>query len=649
MDVKQYFYIAQKWAWLVILGVIVGTAGGYYLSSRETPVYSASTQMLFNRPASTVANDISYLSNQQLAQTYILLLKTQPVIQAASEKLGYPVSAGQFTAEIVRDTQLISLEVLDSDPVHAADIANILVKVLIEQNDRLQSNQFSTSEDSLRLQLSQVEEQIASLQTEIAQVSQESYASQKTTIESQIKQLEASILDVQKEITLIEPQDTNPLLPGIQPEPSPEQTAMLQEKELRLDQLQSSLKFYQEMYLNLVGAGETPSSSAVDTSRLDQMNNTLALYQQIYANLLASYEDVRLARLRTTPNVVQVEMAVPASGPISPRPLNSAIIGGLIGLLATAGLAVLVEFLDDTIKTPDDAARMFDQPVIGYIPQMKVKKEERHTVFVNEQPRSPVAEAFRTLRTNLAFSSVDKPIRTLLVTSASPSEGKTTMAVNLAAVMAQSGKRVLLVDADLRRPQIHKYFNIPNRVGLSDYFVHDKTVQSIMRKPTDAPLLVVTSGSLPPNPSELLTSEKMVKFLTEAQEHVDYIVLDSPPFLVSDASILSARVDAVLLIVRPGKTHGDSIKVILEQTRRVGAKVAGIVFNSIPRSRGYYYGGYRHYNNYYYPRYKGYDSYYTSESPVQERKNGKSNGKTSSHGPVERRSDTESNTGTSVN
>jgi len=321
----------------------------------------------------------------------------------------------------------------------------------------------------------------------------------------------------------------------------------------------------------------------------------------------------------------------------------------LIGLMATAGLAVLIEFLDDTIKTPDDAGRMFDQPVIGYIPQMKVKKEERHTVFVNEQPRSPVAEAFRTLRTNLAFSSVDKPIRTLLVTSASPSEGKTTMAVNLAAVIAQSGKRVLLVDADLRRPQIHKYFNIPNRVGLSDYFVHEKTVQSIMRKPTDSPLLVVTSGSLPPNPSELLTSEKMVKFLTEAQEHVDYIILDSPPFLVSDASILSARVDAVLLIVRPGKTHGDSIKVILEQTRRVGAKVAGLVFNSIPRSRGYYYGGYRHYNSYYYPRYKGYDSYYTSDSPVQERKNGKSNGKTSAHGPVERRSDTESNTGTSVN
>lgn len=649
MDLRQYFYIAQKWAWLVILGVIIGTGGAYYLASRETPVYSASTQMLFNRPASTVANDISYLSNQQLAQTYILLLKTQPVIQAASEKLGYPVSAGQFSAQIVRDTQLISLDVTDNDPVHAADIANILVKVLIEQNDRLQSNQFTTSEDSLRMQLSQVEEQIANLQNEISQVSQESYASQKSSIEDQIKQLEASILEVQKEITLVEPRDTNPLLPGIQPEPSPEQTAMLQEKQLRLEQLQSSLKFYQEMYLNLVGSGERPSTASADMSRLDQMNNTLALYQQIYANLLASYEDVRLARLRTTPNVVQVEMAVPATSPISPRPLNSALIGGLIGLMATAGLAVLIEFLDDTIKTPDDAARMFDQPVIGYIPQMKIKKGERHTVFVNEQPRSPVAEAFRTLRTNLEFSSVDKPIRTLLVTSASPSEGKTTMAVNLASVIAQSGKRVLLVDADLRRPQVHKFFNIPNRVGLSDYFVHQKTVQGIMRKPTEAPLLVITSGSLPPNPSELLTSEKMVKFLAEAQEHVDYVILDSPPFLVSDASILSARVDGVILILRPGKTHGDSIKVILEQTKRVGAKVVGLVFNSIPRSRGYYYGGYRHYNNYYYPRYKGYDSYYTNDSPAYERKNGKSNGKSSAHGPVERRSDTESNTGNSVN
>ncbi len=645
MDVKRSLYILQKWIWLVILGAIAGAGIAYYLAAQQTPSYSSSTKLLFNRPSYTSVNDYSYLTNQQLAETYILLLNTKPVIDSASELLGYPVSSGQFTAEIVRDTQLIRLSVYDSDPVHAADIANVLVKVLIDQNERMQSTQYATSEDNLKLQLQQVENQIATLQTQIAQASKESYNTQKTAIETQIKQLEDSILQVKKEINIIQPPDIDPITPGIQPTLNAEQTALLQEKQLRLDQLESSLKFYQQIYLNLVGGANQNQVGVVslDGSSLGQMNNTLALYQQIYSNLLASYEEVRLARLRTTTNVVQVEAALPSYAPISPRPMNNAMTGGMIGIALAAGLVLLIEFLDDTIKTPDDASRLFDQPVIGYIPQMKVIKGEAKNAFVLDQPRSPVAEAFRSLRTNLEFTSVDQPLRTVLVTSANPSEGKTTVAINLAAAIAQSGKSVLLVDADLRRPQVHKYFNLTNRVGLSDYFAHQKPVQSIIRKMENSPLMLITSGSLPPNPSELLTSEKMVRFLKEAQEFADIVLLDSPPFLVSDASILSARVDGVILVIRPGKTHTDSIKVMLEQTSRVGARVLGMVFNRIPRTRGYYYGGYRHYKGYYYPGYQAYNSYYAHDADAPKSKNGKSNGKTPAGGKIGWLSDRESN------
>lgn len=648
MEIKRYLYLLQRWLWLVILGMLAGAGIGYYLSSRETPVYSSSTQILFNRPASTMLNDVSYLTNQQLAETYLLLLKTKPVLDAASEQLGYTVSNGQFEAEIVRDSQLIRLEVFDSDPVHAADTANILVKVMIEQNERLQSSQYTTSEDSLKLQLKQVEDQIATLQVEIAQVSEKTYQAQKSAIETQIKDLEASILAVQREINVIRPTTASGRTTTTDEIVlSPEQAALLQEKELRLDQLQSSLSFYQTTYLNLVGSGSVGRFTDEESNRVDQMSNTLALYQQIYANLLASYEDVRLSRLQTTPNIVQVEIAVPNSSPISPRPLNNALTGGVIGLMLAAGIVVLVEMLDDTIKSPEDANRLFDQVVIGYIPKMGIKRGEQYGIFVNDEPRSPVAEAFRAVRTNLEFSGVDKPLQTLLVTSASPSEGKTTVAINLASVLAQSGKRVLLVDADLRRPQLHKYFSLPNRVGLSDYFVHQKSAQSIMRKPTEASLMVITSGSLPPNPSELLTSEKMVKFLNEAKQLVDIVILDSPPFLVSDASILSARVDGVVLVILPGKTHIDSIKVMLEQTSRVGARVLGLIFNRIPSSRGYYYGGYRHYKGYYYHGYHGYNSYYLNETPSNGRKNGKSKSSMQPHksSPNPRARDSESGSG----
>jgi len=172
-----------------------------------------------------------------------------------------------------------------------------------------------------------------------------------------------------------------------------------------------------------------------------------------------------------------------------------------------------------------------------------------------------------------------------------------------------------------------------------------------MRKPTEAPLMVITSGSLPPNPSELLTSDRMVRFLNEAKELVDIIILDSPPFLVSDASILYARVDGVILVILPGKTHTDSIKVMLEQTGRVGERVLGLVFNRIPRSRGYYYGGYRHYKGYYYHGYHGHNSYYLNETPKTQRKNGKAKGNASlgNFAPSPRQTDSESGLGPNDN
>lgn len=613
MDLKQYFYILQRWAWLIIIGMILGAAGGYIASSYQIPVFQASTKLLFSRPADDQINNYMYLTDQQIAQTYMQLLNTQPVLDAASKLLGYSVDSGQVDSDTVRDTQLIMVTVEDSDPVHAADIANTLINVLIEQSEKLQSSRFASSESSLKAQLTQVEGQIAELQSEIAMISEESYSTQKNQIEAQIKKLEDDILKVQQEINIINPPRQMDMygryLPG--PTLSVEETSLLQEKQLRLEQLQSSLEFYQQIYLNLVGTGKNPVVTSDSATRLDQMNNTLALYQQIYSNLLSSYEEVRLSRMRTTPNIVQVEMAVPPDSPIRPRPFNNAGLGGLVGLMLAAGIVLLVEYLDDTLKSSEEVTRLFQLPVIGYVAEMNLEGKDKDTIYVSSQPRSPVSESFRTLRTNIEFSSVDKPPKTILVTSANPSEGKTTTAVNLAVALAQGGKKVTLIDADLRRPHVHKYFNLSNRMGLSDVFLHNRTYQAVARPWKDnGQLMIVTSGSLPPNPAELLTSDRMMQFINAAIEQSDIVVLDSPPFLVSDASVLAARVDGVILVVQPGHTHTDAIKVMIDQLQRVGAKTLGLVFNRIPKNRSYYYGGYRHYKGYYYSGSKSYDQYY---------------------------------------
>jgi capsular exopolysaccharide synthesis family protein len=283
-------------------------------------------------------------------------------------------------------------------------------------------------------------------------------------------------------------------------------------------------------------------------------------------------------------------------------------LAAAVGLMLAAGIVFLVEYLDDTLKTPEDVERSLGIPVLGFVAEMQYKDKSAEEVYVSRQPRSPVSEAFRSLRTNLEFASVQKPIQTFLVTSPGPSEGKTTVAVNLAAIFALSGKRVALIDADMRRPCVHRLLGLPNRDGLSSLFRSQESTQHVSRTKLDIPhLSVITSGSLPPNPAELLGSDRMGQILDELRHLVDVIVIDTPPSLVADAQILSGKVDGVLLVIQPGTTHAEAARASLELFKRAGARVIGTVLNRIPRNRDYYYGGYK-----YYSPYNNSKGYYTS-------------------------------------
>jgi capsular exopolysaccharide synthesis family protein len=261
--------------------------------------------------------------------------------------------------------------------------------------------------------------------------------------------------------------------------------------------------------------------------------------------------------------------------------------------------------LDDSVKTAEQVTQTLGLPVIGYIAEIEHGVDK---VYVSDNPRSPVAEAFRTLRTNLEFAGVDQPLKTLLVVSVHPGEGKSTVASNLAITLAQGGKRILLMDADLRRPQIHHVFDLTNRTGLSDLFRDSTSLADVTRIWKDSILGIVTSGSIPPNPADLLASKKMETILSAAQQTADLVIVDAPPFLVADASILASRVDGILLVIRPGKTPMDTALSTLEQIKRSGGRIVGVVMNRIPRNRPYYYGGYRHYSTYYKGGYAYYDT-----------------------------------------
>lgn len=591
MDVKQIFETIKHWLWLIVLGCIIGGGIGYYISSRQTPIYQAQARFVILPAAQTTYDYYSYLNSQQLIGTYAQLLTTEDLLYQASNTLGFPVRKGQATASQVGDTKFVVLTVKDPDPFKAAVIANSLVEILIDQNEKLQSVQFEAAEKNLQNRVSQAEDQIRVLESQITQLSSE-------VLQDQISKVQQQMADVQSQINNLNADIAN-IDPYSESQADKDQLAAYQAK---LNEIQPILSLYQDIYTQLVVLGQTPNSAEMTPTDLDRLKTTLNLYQQIYITSINNLETLKLAKAQNTPTVMQVETAVKPTVPISPKPLQNTLLGAAIGLLTTAAITFLIEFLDDTLKTPDDIKNVLKVPTIGFIGELKHnprKGEEALGTFVARNPRSPVAEAFRSLRTNLEYSSIDEPLKTILITSSGESEGKSTVAANLAIVEAQSGKNVVIIDADMRRPKLHAQFNKPNRIGLSDVVTGKMKIEDVVKSFEQVDnLSIITCGTVPPNPAELLGSEKMTKVIQELESMFDFVVIDSPPMVVSDAQILSSKVDGIVFVVIPGQTRALTASLPLEELRRIDARVLGVVANRIPKNRDYYYGGYNYYSPY---------------------------------------------------
>jgi len=338
------------------------------------------------------------------------------------------------------------------------------------------------------------------------------------------------------------------------------------------------------------------ATSADEKERLDAK---LTQYRSIYANLLLSYEQIRLAEAQSVSSVVQVETATPNENPVSPKTFLNTILAAIAGFLLAVIVIVAREALDDTIKTPRDIIHKFHLPVLGVINRHPTN--EKMPISLSE-PRSPTAEAYRALRTNVNYTSVDHPLKKILITSAEPGEGKSTTISNLAVVMAQNGSRVIIADCDMRHPRLNAYFNLPNRIGMSTLFSHQEVVRSVCQPTNLAGLSVITTGPLPPNPSELMGSKTMQTILDLMGQTADIILIDTPPVLaVTDAAALAPSLDGVILVAQPGKTRMTAFRQTLEQLAQVNARILGVVLNNVVtrgKSYGYHYKEYRNYTAY---------------------------------------------------
>ena len=348
---------------------------------------------------------------------------------------------------------------------------------------------------------------------------------------------------------------------------------------------------------------------SISEKGLGELNQRIETNKQSYQTYLQRLNEYRVTQSDRSDNVTQVEEARTPRAPIGPARGRNIIIALMLSLGVGVGLAFLLDYLDDTLKSVEDVDRHLQLATLALIP---APREARRFLSRNAPPpepgentalaliqdvRSPVAEAYRHLRTSLLLSSAGQPPKTVLVTSSQPSEGKTTTAVNIAMMLAQTGAEVLILDCDLRRPRIHAHFGLPNTRGVTNYLSGEANVSELVQASDRVQnLKVITSGPVPPNAAELLGSDEMRKLLYVLAENFTHIIIDSPPAIsFTDASILSTMVDGVMLVVHGGRSSRAVVRRAKQQLQDVGAHIFGIVLNNVKlESNDYYY-----YNSYY--------------------------------------------------
>jgi len=536
LELAQYLRLFRKWGWLIALSAFVAAGVAFIVNVRQPPVYRAQTTLSIGRFIDAPNPDSSQIrTGIDLAQTYAQLATTYDVMQGTVDALQLPISADALRSRI--GTSILN--------------GTSLLVITVSYNDPILVADVA---NTLAQQL------ITNSPTNLTSEQQ----NQLTFLNSQIQDL----------------------------------TTQIQDSRSQLDTVN----------LELNSATTDSARERFTTQRNDiitQINEAQATIAQ-YTNTVASLQQ----RTNALDIVERARIPNTQSGTGT---TTSVLLGAILGAALAVGVVLLIEYLDDTIRTTEEAAQTLSLPVLGAILRFGKKSEHQSDRLLTHFPSmSPIAEGYRAARTNMLFGDGKRHKGVFIITSPNPQEGKTVTTSNLAVVMAQAGLNVLLIDADLRRPMVHKVFGLENEVGLTTLLFSDpptlngnneasllsanflKCVQN-----TDFPQLrVLTSGFIPSNPSEVLGSTIMKKWIDAFREAptIDIVIIDSPPTLaVADSQVLAITADAdVIMVIDCGRTRRGAALRAKEQFTNLGVKPRGVIVNRVnPRDEQYgYYAGY---------------------------------------------------------
>ena len=568
------------------------------------------------------------------------------------------LQGGIKAAEQGRMTSIIRASYASTDPVLARDIVNTLVQAYLEQSVAFKSEEASRAVGfveeqlkGLRGELDTSEKNLQAYKSSSGVIKLDSEAQalidklseaerNRTEAALQGKQLEfardalkeairrgsvyspgimksdplvaglaakLSELEVQKRAMLTDYTDAHPAVKALQAQIEEVQKKILATYETGLANIAKQQEAIAQQLAVYEGKMRNLPEAERDLARLTRISKVNA---DIYTFLLQKHEEARIAKASTISNINIVDPAIVPNRPIKPKKAQNLLLGLIVGLALGVGLAFFQEHLDDTIKNADQAKRAMGLPLLATIPHIPGREPEvgapgGGTLITQLEPKSIVAEAFRALRTSLHFSAINREKKIMLVTSTFPGEGKSIISSNLASIFSQTGARVLIVDCDLRRSSLHEKFGHSKTPGLSEILTGDITFEEAKHDTGIPGLDLISAGTTPPNPSELLGSEVMRQFLLTHREHYDHIVIDAPPIMaVTDAPVLTTVSDLVILVMEAGRVPIKVAQQMRETLATLQAPVAGIVMNDkTGKGESYGYYGSRYYRYGYGKRY----------------------------------------------
>ena len=595
----------------------------YLLAKIGTDVFKQRCQGIDQEDAQNIVN---FVDNQMIVAKDKLETAEREMQKFKEESnISFTEDGGLVKKLVEIENQLTSVQTQKELARANLEALNLRLKGRMGEGKATLINSESPQVIQLRNEVTLLEDQ----KTELLQVSGEN--------NGQVAQLDSKIASKKRELIQMVIESSG----GIQPTSIGENNILetLEERrineELNLYIMENREQFYTQMRIKFKKQHPDLLEDIMEMSRLSRSK---IVAENLFNFLLEKGEEAKIKSATGTGGIRIIDPAIFPTMPIPRKITRNTTLGIILGLVLGFGIALIKEFMDNTIRSEEDVTQILELPIMGMVPEINPNNENKFPNNPNENNtfskiqinssgnssdremklisnmklRDPVTETYRSMRTNLEFSWLDKPVRSMIVTSPTPGDGKSITIANLAISFAEIGRKTLIIDTDLRKPVQHKIFSTEKKPGLTDYLVGDVTMDKILYDVGVENLKFIPVGKNPPNPAEILSSKKFQEFIESQKETFDMILLDTPPVIsVTDPVLLSRKVDGVLLVVKFAKTDRQVAASAVDALKKSRANILGAVLNSTQFHRGY--GYYRHYSYYNY--------YYSDSGKGKKRKN----------------------------